>query len=378
WNTEPAVTGLTIGGADASNPVNNPGLSDGEVLAGDTTGSTNVTARFVSPSQNIDESDSAPLVIEGGGRIASDALSVGIPVEDTNGDGVLNGADDLQKVVCMGAYDLVAGLENTPDLPAAKQVYARHVICQDGSSSGGACAGPDSGTVTPVNATINLVSWSYGGDYFSGGECQTSNTGPLAGDNGAPVTVGNAVNFNGIESNNPSVKGNVASVAPTRLGTACVRGTLSINGVAGSSTDGITAIVLPATSDEVLGDAVQLCNTLVPLFILGGNESSGATIELVAALSDILNPILTQLGDGGLDDGLDQAFEAISEVLTDTDTGALGMLTEPLFNQVVEAIDDGVFSPVNCALGALLQGLIGGDPSEVQALAECAPSGFAP
>lgn len=363
WSTNPA---------NVASIQNTSQPNAGRVTAGALPGVTNVNAAFGG------QTGTAPLTVLAGGRIATNSLSVGVKADaNLNGDG---GNDDpLRKVFCVGAYDLVQGLAESDDLPAAQQTFARIRLCGDTAVSG-PCADGFLGDTENEVASVNDLQWAIAGDYWGGNTCVVSNTGPQA--NPFPGAVGNTNAFAGTQTRDPAMKGNATggrsatTSEPLTLGTACVQGTFTRPGFSGTAIDGATLIVLPATSDQILGDAVQLCNTLVPLFALGGGPtgSDGAVISLLTAVSDLVNPLLNQLGQGGLNGGLNTLLTQVSSGLTSADSGVLAPLTGPILNQVVQdAVDPGVFQPLNCALGGLLQAIAGGNPSQAQALAACAP-----
>lgn len=366
----------------------NGGHLSGNVVATAIGGPVNVRAEF--GGQN----GTAPVLVQAGGGnqvLARNSLLVGNPL-DTDGNGVRGEATDVPgKFFCVGYADLVGGLTRVPELPGNKQMTAVVRTCTaplpaDGNCVpctqplvGGVC--PHGGGLSaPISsaAIINQIAWNVPQDrsFFDGNDCAATQTQSSFG-NIPAARVGDVVPFpSATDPTDPTIKGNVTAIGAVRLGTACVRGVIGTPGgaVGTSDSDGATALVLPVTNDVVLEnanqDAVQLCNTLLPLFELGLQNGPGAVTQLVSVLSDILNPLLTAIAQDQTGGGPIPTDDLIDQL-----TAGLGTLTEPLLQaleELVQTVDSDVYAPVNCGLGTLLQALLG-SPEQVEAIQECGP-----
>ena len=345
--------------------VNNTGLATGVAA-----GTANAVGVFST------ETDSHPLTVFNQLVLGNNSLEVGVPI-DSNMDNVINASDSLGKFFCIGYADLVGGLADSEDLPGSQQLQANARFCAQNTLVNGACP---PAAVTPPAAAFNartLSNWVVSEGFWAGNDCSASTAGDPTGMNESPAQVGNTFTVAPPVDN----KGLVTPRGSVRLGTACVRATF-VNPLnpANSDFDGATALVLPVTNDVLLQDdqiaqAVELCNTLAPLFLLGGanNGGAGAVTDLVSSLSEILNPVLTALTQGNEPGGPIPTDDIVDSVAIGLSDAVTAMLFEAGLQDVVDTVNGTVYAPLNCALGALLNALASQDPNAAQAIQSCPP-----
>lgn len=306
--------------------------------------------------------------------LGNNSLEMGVPI-DSDMDGDIDANDSLGKFFCVGYADLVGGLADSEDLPGAQQLRARARFCPQNTLVNGACP-PAQFVPAPGAPAFDarlLSNWEVEEGFWAGNDCSGTTAGNPTGMNVSPAQVGNSAN--------PDNKGLVTPRGSVRLGTACVKATFANPlDAANSDFDGATALVLPITNDVVLQDdqiaqAVELCNTLAPLFLLAGanNGGAGPITDLVSSLSEVINPLLTGLTQGNEPGGpipTDDIIDAVAIGLSDNVTAAL---FEAGLQDVVDTVNGTVYAPLNCALGALLNAVATQDPGAAQAIQSCPP-----
>jgi hypothetical protein len=368
---------------DVSNVEPSKGLVSGGAQA--TTGAT-VRAAYTNGGTTVNGSALfnvvASQVIANNSMIASATLLNNTP-------GSANFAEPT-RAACVGSFDLVDGLAAPPGLPAEKRFFGVLRRCPstalqpDGSCDPAELSNnlEDVSNAEPGNNLPNgTVTWTATPGYWDGNQCvaPTDPTGMaevvgLVGDENASLplparyTAGAA--FTGVGDSRRFTEadnGTAVSTGALSLGTVCVETTYT-EGLAQDS-DGITLIVLPVTNDSLLTDpdateAVELCNSLVPLFNLGASPegANGLVVQAVAAVGSILNPLL-----GGLDAGLN-VTSLLATVVT-TLTPITGPLSALLLTPILEAANEGVYAPLNCVIGQVLNFLNTQTPGDILACA---------
>ena len=298
----------------------------------------------------VDSNGLATTLADGSTNIV--ATMAVVPVSGSHplfvGDDTLVDYEVLPDFACVGFYDAAAGLQESPELPGSQQMLAEGVF---------QIAGPTcdfSNYTTCTGALNSQTEWTSVEGFWTGTACEALV--PLAGTPLAAVAPG-AVDSDGV----------VTPSGAVRLGTTCVLGTHTPTGM----TDGGTVLVLPVTNDTLVADAAELCDALSPLFQLGGaGGGAGFPVQLVSAISQILNPALTAAFNDGaipIDDILDQVLGTLSDSATAQLIGPDGPLL-PL----IEALDM-TYGGVDCVVGGLLDTLLGGGTPDPGAIAVCSP-----
>ncbi|MGH8529707.1 MAG: Ig-like domain-containing protein [Nevskiales bacterium] len=367
-----------VGSNTAANPmVNNTAPNKGQVSPGNaaTNGATvqaSYVAGAVTASGMHDFNVVVNTVIASNSLVAS-AVPFGPNPDDPN---------YATRAACVGSFDLVDGLAEPPGLPAQDRLYAVLRRCQ-GGAAGADCA-PAQLSDTPEDVTNaeatnvppapGTIVWGKQIGYWDGSQCvqppDPTGLATVVGDVGdldatlpPPSRYSNGAAFTGMGDGRifnkgaatPRDNGVAVSNGGLSLGTVCITATYAEGGA--STTDGITMIVLPVTNDSLLTDpdataAIDLCNTLVPLLLLGSSPdgANGLVIQALGAVSNILNPLLTGLDAGLNTEGL------LTQVIT-----ALNPITGPLsaaaLTPILEAANEGVFTPINCLLNSILLAL---------------------
>lgn len=256
------------------------------------------------------------------------------------GDDVLIDYNVIPDFSCVGFYDAVAGLEESPDLPGSQQMLAEGEF-----QFAGATCDDLSDYRNCTGALNSSTEWSAFEGFWDGAACTSIIPAGSIPAESAP----GAVNDDGV----------VRPSGAIRLGTTCVQGIYTGDQAPAGQQflDGGTVLVLPVTNDVLVSDAVELCAALEPLLQVGGaNGGAGFPVQVVSAISQILNPALTALFNDGaipIDDILDTALQGASDELTSQLVGP-GAPLEVL----VMGLDD-AYGEVNCAVGGLLDMLLG-------------------
>ncbi len=367
-----------VGSNAAANPtVNNTAPQKGQVSAGNAaTNAATVQASYQPgappPATGTHDFNVAINTVIASNSLVASVVPFGANPDDPN---------YATRAACVGSFDLVDGLAAPPGLPAQDRLYAALRRCQ-GAAPGGVCAAADLSDspedVTNAEPANNVpqgqVTWNKTIGYWDGSQCvqppDPTGMATVVGDVGdldatlpppSRYTTGTAFTGAGdgriFDKSAPTPRDNGVAVSNggLSLGTVCITATYTEG--AASTTDGITMIVLPVTNDSLLTDpdasaAVDLCNTLVPLFVLGSSPdgANGLVIQALGAVSNILNPLLTGIDAGADTEGL------LTQVIT-----ALNPITGPLsdaaLTPILEAANDGVYTPINCLLNDVLLAL---------------------
>ncbi len=310
--------------------------------------------------------------------IASNSLVTSVTTFGANPDD----PNYATRAACVGSFDLVDGLAEPPGLPAQDRLYAVLRRCT-GGTPGAECA-PAQLSDTPEDVTnaeptnlppaVGTIVWNKVIGYWDGQQCvqppDPTGLATVVGDvgdldatlpppsrytNGAAFTgMGDGRIFNKAAAT-PRDNGVAVSNGGLSLGTVCITATYTEGGV--STTDGVTMVVLPVTNDSLLTDpdataAVDLCNTLVPLLVLGSSPdgANGLVIQALGAVSNILNPLLT-----GLDAGLDTEG-LLTQVITALNP-ITGPLSDAVLTPILDAANDAIYTPINCLLNDILLAL---------------------
>lgn len=305
-----------------------------------------------------------------------------------------------RKFACVGATDVVGGLADSTQLQGRLRVFAGARFCEeDDIDADGNCAQFNDDPALPprditnddgandVTPESNRIVWERANSYWDGAACVSTIPAEIPIGNGPPALVGDqqtpAPQY-ALGNRQPGQNGVVVGAGNLRIGFACITATYH-NPLSNENTDmdGMTVLVLPVTNDVLLGsstalDSTQLCDALEPLFQLGAAENggNGAVTQLLSAVTEIVNPILQSLAAGGEPENAGPI--PVDLLLTQVLTGVSDAATRQLFiaglGDVVAALDQSVYNPLLCGVGALLNALTNPSPDAFEDAQACIPT----
>lgn len=294
------------------------------------------------------------------------------------------------KFACVGATDLVGGLADSTQLQGRLRVFAGARFCEEDQRdpvTRECLQFIDNPDLPPRDVTnddlpgdgelANRIVWERGNSYWNGTQCVNTIPAAIPIGNGPPALVGDTrttpANYV-LGNRQPGENGVVVGAGNLRIGFACITATYhNPLSYADTDVDGMTVLVLPVTNDVLLGpssalDSKQLCEALEPLFQLGASQNggNGAVTQLLSAVTEIVNPILQSLAQGGEPGNAGPI--PINTIVTQLLTALSDPVTSQLFatplGDLVDALDDTVYGPVVCGLDTLLSALLG-DPTAI-------------
>lgn len=314
---------------------------------------------------------------------------------------------NAQRFACVGANDLVSGLAGG-NLRGFLETYAFSRTCNANliDDEGFCTAGvvdddgepvidPETGlqqrnamafnklpldievtnlpSSNPEDPLDDGIIWRAEVGFWDGEACQVSgSTDPE--EETAPAQVGDLFIdprvlqlANGIPIGDPSMQPNGLAYADAalRLGFACITATREGGDLppGQSQTDGMTILVLPVTSDALLGpsqEAARLCDTLLPVFsnpLLGGLPIPGLNtlqlINVLSAVTEVVNPVLELLDVLPIDVVLTTLLDGAGPI------PGLTSLTALIVNPIEGALIDPLLEPLICRVTSGVNFLLG-------------------
>ncbi|HVT36658.1 MAG TPA: Ig-like domain-containing protein [Nevskiaceae bacterium] len=304
--------------------------------------------------------------------------------------------DTPRKFACVGATDIVGSLEDSSQIQGRLKVFAGARFCATNQvNADGTCkqftgnaisdvTNDDGVTVTTPNA--NRIVWSQSSSYWNGNACVSTLQGALDSIAKGPTgVVGDtytpAARY-ATGDRQPGENGVVVGTGDVRVGFACITAEYTNPQLAtNKASDGMTVLVLPVTNDVLLGpssanDATHLCDALEPLFQMtaSDNGGNGALTQLLSAVTEIVNPIAQNVADGSEPGGPLPVTTIVTQVLTALSDNATSQVFAAGLTNAVNTVDTGVYSPVVCALGSLLNAITTQDPASAANAQACLPT----